>query len=142
MYIASQRVRSAAGLNGINTFYHEHNGVDGGDLDWEHVNLDRLLENPPGKPVSESIEVTPGQNHVLSYLDVICPDATPISDVLAAIKATKSILATKPPHVECTLGLVTIRFEAILGLEKACEIEFEALADRVLHILSGHSTKD
>jgi hypothetical protein len=78
MYLTAQRVESEAG-DGINTFLYEHGGA---------------VESPPpapvkgclGKLITDLIMVPPGGNKVTSYLDIVCDDGMPWSEIDKALK--------------------------------------------------------
>lgn len=87
MYLTAQRVISSSGENGINGFLYEH-----GDVAWE-TPPDPTSESI-GKLVHSFITVPPGNNHVMSFVDVVAPDGTPyerIGEQIAAWIATKVI---------------------------------------------------
>lgn len=71
MKLSAQRVMTAAGAAGVNAFCYLH-----GPIVW--------LGQPPaevttsqGRLVNSRIQVRPGGNTVLSYLDIVAPDGTP-----------------------------------------------------------------
>jgi hypothetical protein len=74
----AHRVRAADGTEGINVFLHLHGeGFVWPETPWS---LAQLAEHP-GTLVWKRVQVPPGGNKVLSFLDVIAPDDTPESDV-------------------------------------------------------------
>lgn len=76
MYLTAQRVTSAtSNADGINAFYHVHRD------DW--VGRDVNPEDAPGYLVTRRLAVDPGGNRVRSYLDVLAPDTTSPSLIIA-----------------------------------------------------------
>ncbi len=74
MFLTAQRVISSRGENGINGFLYEHGAV--------------VWEAPPepiagsiGELVHQFILVTPGDNKIVSFLDIVAPDGTPYVSV-------------------------------------------------------------
>ena len=74
MYLTAQRVISPSGENGINGFLYEH-----GTVTWEKP--PEPIKNAIGELVHTFIMVTPGNNQVMSYVDVIAPDNTPYARI-------------------------------------------------------------
>lgn len=80
MYATAQRVRSRAGAVGINGFLHVH----GVHFLWPEQPW-LLPERDSGAQTHEHIEVPPGGNEVISYLDVLAPDGAAPEEVEAAL---------------------------------------------------------
>lgn len=128
MYITAHRVRSRTGDTGINAFLHLHDDRDYG-LDWSKLDVRRVTEQEPGRLFAERLDVVPGGNHVLAYLDVAAPDGTPLAAVAHALQHMRTAVRDTPqPWSRSFPGMVYVRFGAVIGLEGAEEIEFEALS--------------
>ena len=139
MYATSQRVKPEQGSDGINSFLHMHAGEAHAAVVWDQANAEQVAANPPGEAVMSRIDISPGQNKVLSYLDVICPDATPVQEIRDAITAMKDALEVQQRPLNYSLGAVTVRFGATIGLEDASGFECDALAEGVIQLLLRYS---
>ena len=69
MYLTAQRVVSARGENGINGFLYEHEAVS-----WETP--PEPIAGAIGELAHSFILVTPGDNKVMSYIDIVAPNGT------------------------------------------------------------------
>jgi len=121
MLLTAQRVEKAAREQGINAFCNLH-----GPYDWIEP-PPGIPENNPGQRVNQSIQVSPGGNRVRSYLDIIAPDETPTTEILAAVpRFLESVRATPLPW-SGRIGRCTFRFGIELGLLSQWPAEFRAL---------------
>lgn len=128
MLLTAQRVRSAAGAEDVNAFCSLH-----GPYDW--------IEPPPGIPdenpgerVNEHVRVPPGGNRVRSYLDIVAPDETPTTEILASIPRFLSALRQTPLPWVATVGRCTFRFGLELGLEGRWASEFRTLLEAAVRV--------
>jgi hypothetical protein len=91
MYLVAQRVRSMGGATGINATHYEH---ESGEVDWTHPDVfDFVTNRSPGKLVARELEVPPGGNAVLSYIDVLSPQLLPpdrIDEIVKQVVASSS----------------------------------------------------
>jgi hypothetical protein len=70
MLLTAQRVMSArAHARGVNVYQYLH-----GPHAWERVTDEFLPEVNPGELVAQWIQLPPGGNRVVSFLDVVAPD--------------------------------------------------------------------
>lgn len=69
MYLTAQRVISPGGENGINGFLYEHGAIAWGTPP-------QPIAGSIGELVHTFIMVPPGNNKVVSYVDVVAPDGT------------------------------------------------------------------
>lgn len=71
MYLTAQHVRSRSGEDGVQAYLHLH------DLPAARFPPDPLTvpQEHPGRMVRSHVGLRPGGNHVLSYLDIVAPDA-------------------------------------------------------------------
>ncbi len=135
MYITAHRVRPVgrADTHGINAFLHRHGGDS--SLDWDNPDIRQVAETKTGTLVDKIIEVKPGMNRVLSYLDVVtADDRTP--HVAGALDAFESLISVNLPLAKVING-VGIRFDAQAGLpvEELVE-EYRSLKNRILELTS------
>ena len=139
MYITAHRVQNAAGLEGVNAFVHRH-----GDCSWP-VDASRMPEENPGVLAMQRIELPPGGNAVVSYLDVLAPDGWPWEQVDQALtglwlelnlreSVQSPLLGAVPNPAVYKAGAVTLRFGVRLGLEAgraACCEELSAYVRQI-----------
>lgn len=129
IYLAAQRVRDRNGDVGINSFRYSTKP----DITHLWASIDRNA----GTLVSSSIAVKPGNNAVLSYLDVALPDEWhgSISELLEPLDGAIA-MATLP--LTRSLGSAYIRFGAVIGLSgETARREFHALARAIVAIAAS-----
>ena len=91
-------------------------------------------DSNPGRRAYEFITVTPGGNRVRSYLDIITPDQTPTSEILATVDEFVRGVREQPlPWVQ-TIGRCTFRFGLDHGLEDRWGDEFRELLSATLGV--------
>lgn len=131
IYLAAHRVRDRNGEVGINSFRYRTKP----DITHLWASIDRNA----GTLVSSSIVVKPGNNAVLSYLDVVLPDEwhESISELLEPLDGAIA-MATLP--LTRSLGDAHVRFGAVIGLSgELARREFHTLV-RALVALAASST--
>lgn len=106
MYVLAQRVLSPIDKNGgVNTFLHMHESQT--PPRWDDI--DYIADLLPGRLISEHVEVRPGGNRVLSFLEAAGADTTDGDSLTAALDACETQLAESPVST-VHLGGVTVRF--------------------------------
>lgn len=122
MYLTAHRVRSLSTKEeGINAFYRVH-GVNWRGVDTTPVDAQSTL-------VEQHREITPGDNRVRSYLDIIAPDA---SNPRAIVADFHSFLTESSPQEFPAIYLGdSARFE--LGLELSLAASWRAEAELLFH---------
>jgi len=130
MYVTAHRVtKPSDGRTGINCYVHLHRKVIGVDSTWGGGEVREISDHQPGDLVRKAINLAPGGNRVLSYLDIVCEDtvsAEHISrflDRFDEVKETERILS-----LEGIVGL----FSTTAGLAGEEDIEFSALKAAVM----------
>lgn len=126
MYATAHRVLSPRSEGGVNAFLHLHHAADP-SFDWSSI--DTIADRQPGELVAERLEVVPGGgNRVLSYLDVACPDDTPLPRVVEALRhMQKTLVLRQRPSIRSYPPAIVVRFDYVGGLGEAEAHEFEAL---------------
>ncbi|MGC3999909.1 MAG: hypothetical protein QM767_21705 [Anaeromyxobacter sp.] len=141
MYLTAHRVFSRArGRHGVNAFRYEHGAqrVDG--ISWNHPDLDLIATQHPGQLVADDVEVAPGGNEVLSYLDVAARDEVSDDQVRAALEGFASQVRGASASHETEDG-IGIRYWASAGLEGQERDEFHALRVRALALLGRRGSE-
>jgi hypothetical protein len=131
IYLAAHRVRDRNGEVGINSFRYRTKP--------DITHLWESIDRNAGTLVSSSIAVKPGNNAVLSYLDVVLPDEWhgSIPELLEPLGGAIA-MATRP--LTRSLEDAHVRFGAVIGLSgELARREFHSLA-RALVTLAASST--
>lgn len=127
MYATAQRVRSERST-GINSLIYRHDPSVGLDR-WQP---DQIVEQLPGKLVSARITMPPGGNAVLSYLDVIAPEAVAPPDVAERLVGLKaSVLGGGWLRSD----QLAVRFVRLAGFSGNASREFDELAAPLAELL-------
>jgi hypothetical protein len=129
MLLTAQRVRNAAGDEGINAFCNLH-----GAYTWPANPPPGIPDQNPGERASETISVRPGGNRVRCYLDIIAPDETPTSEVVASVRQFLKEVRDRPLPWSATINRCTFRFGLDLGLEVSWAEQFRELLEAALRV--------
>lgn len=84
MYITAMGVRGSGG-EGINTFRYEHGALSLPGMSWENPDLPRIASHDPGQLVAERVQVAPGGNDILCFLDLAAADSVSLDEIRAAL---------------------------------------------------------
>lgn len=92
MLLTAQRVRSADGRIGVNAFRFMH-GSHAAQIDWNALKPNQIegIFALPAKLDAELIEVAPGGNEVLAFIDVAGPDEVKPQAVVQAVSSTSGL---------------------------------------------------
>lgn len=135
MYATAQRVRRE-GRDGINAFVFSHASEAFGNIDWEHPDLPLIAREHPGDRRAERVDITPGGNQVLSFLDVVARDDTPIDRIRSAVSAVGSRV-TQTGHPERTEGAIPVWFNFAPTERPRLHEVFNALSRSLVELLEG-----
>jgi hypothetical protein len=134
MRLSAQRVRAADGHQGVNAFCALH-----GSRVW--------LDQPPadvaasaGQLVNRRIQVVPGGNSVLRYLDIVAPDDTPSSKIERAITDSIDLLREQPLPLVVQSEEVRFEFNVDLRLASAWRRELVTLMRAALAVRTPEGT--
>lgn len=137
MYLTAHRVRSRDGQSlGINVFLYDHHGESIPGMSWDAPEV-RRVEERPGVLVGDSVDLVPGGNEVLSYLDVVAADGVVPGLLVEALRQAEATVGSGGLPFESRGGRVAIRFGAQTGLEGSEQEEFRALEERAILLLSS-----
>lgn len=131
MLLTAQRVVSPHGARGVNVYQYLH-----GPHGWARVTDGFLPDVNPGELVNQWLEVSPGSNRILSFLDVVAPDGAALSNIHEWLASLKYHVQARNHHIESYWDPCWIRFRSavIAGLLQA---ELGALAGHILLSLTG-----
>ena len=126
MYLAAQRVRST-GRTGVNVFLYRH---PPGSIAW--ADPGHVVEQMPGELVSSEIEVPPGGNEVLSFLDVVAAEEVSSDAVVDLVDQLRE--EALRDGVAGAEG-VGVRFSATGALTARAAQEWQELVHRAFRLL-------
>lgn len=135
MYLTAHRVKAHDGSAGINAYFSRHSPADELRIDWDRLDIAQIADEIGGETVMQSIEVQPGGNSVLSYLDVVAPEHTDPGFIADSLRVFEYYVKEgKFPAVMAT-PRIGLRFGVIIGLQRLAVAEFRRLRAHVLLLL-------
>jgi len=137
MYLTAQRVRNLSGKMGINVLLHRHGAQDIPGMSWQDPDVELVAESFPGSVVAQNLEIPPGKNHVMSYLDVVTDDSVEAEHISRVLDQVEGQLHDHAPPLTCCVEAVGVRFTLELGLEGYEDEEFKALKAASLQLLKS-----
>ena len=133
MYITAHRVRSRRDEEGINSLRYAHSAEEAEQIDWKDDRVVLVVaDEMNGQLVTQSYDVPPGGNRVLTYLDVAAPEGTKPEAIEQALSRFRQQLESELPPMQRNLAGIGIRFSTNIGLEAQRSEEFDALCTRVM----------
>lgn len=137
MYLTAQRLYSVTKKKtGINAFLYRHGAEVVPGMPWDRPVVEPVADEHIGTRGPEHVEIAPGGNRVLSFVDIVTADGTPIEQVQDAIRIFNATFSPERLPVSITIGAVAIRFGAQSGLDKTqAHAEFERIAEQALDLL-------
>ena len=139
MYLTAHRVRRIKGKNvevGIDAFLHSHEAQDFPNTPLDDQVIDWITNKKPGKLIAESVDLVPGGNSVLSFIDIVGKgniDSTRIQDLLDQTEPKIRGMHTPITEFASTRDLA-VRFGITLGLKGYEVIEYKALTERAMRL--------
>ena len=141
MYLTAQRVRRIRGNNtevGIDAFLHHHDDHELPDkMQEDRYIIDRVVNRNPGKLIAESVDLVPGGNSVLSFVDIVGKeglDKERIQEFLDRVGRD-----VKDTHTSITKSAndIAVRFEVTFGLQGQESREYNALTERAMRLFES-----
>lgn len=127
MLLTAQRVISPASqARGVNVYRYAH-----GPHDWERVPDKFLPEANPGELVAQWIQLRPGGNRVVSFLDVVAPDDMNVVQLQQALTSLKRVLQDQGNPTTAYLDPLWVRFGLALP-NVPWSMELGALAGHIV----------
>jgi hypothetical protein len=128
MYLTAHRVWSRIeAQEAIHAFYYRH-GATPQKVDWNSPDIARIADAEPGELIASQVVLPPGGNEVKSYLDVAAPDATPVTQVEAAVATFETdVTSSTSATVTALVDGVALRFYARSSAISSKREEFAAL---------------
>ena len=137
MYLTAQRLYSPAKKKtGINAFLYRHGDEAVPGMSWARPLVELVADQHIGTRGPEHVEVAPGGNRVVSFVDIVAADGTPIDQIETAVQTFEARLSPEQLPLSMTVGVVAIRFGAQFGLaEVQLREEFTQIAAQALDLL-------
>jgi len=130
--LTAQRVVSPRGARGVNVYQYVH-----GSSVWTRVPDELLPDTNPGELVRQWLEVPPGENRIVSYLDIVAPDEVAAPDVHQRLASLKHYLQVTSTRTEVYWDPLWVRFGSAID-SRILQTELGALAGHILLSLTGH----
>jgi hypothetical protein len=130
--LTAQRVVSPRGTRGVNVYQYLH-----GSYVWPRVPDGFLPDVNPGELVNQWLEVPPGSNRIVSFLDVVAPDEVATSDVHQRLASLKYHVQANGHRTEVYWDPYWMRFGSAV-VAGSLQTELGALAGHILLSLTGN----
>ena len=142
MYLSAHRVRRTKGKTakvGINAFLHRHRESDlSKDTRFDEAEIvDQIANNNTGKLIAESVDLVPGGNSVLSFVDIVGREDLDRERIQEFIDQMEP--ETKGIHhsITRTAPDMAIKFGIAYGLQGYETREYRALAERAMRLFES-----
>lgn len=136
MYLTAHRVKDRDGRADINAFLYLHNKHELPASVWDSPDVVFIAEKAPGTLVKSVNAIPPGNNSVVSYLDVVARNGTSHDVLQTALMDIRSSLARDPSQSVWTGQPVGVRFSLNRGLVGGEGEEFSCLMNAALNVFS------
>jgi hypothetical protein len=145
MYLSAHRVRRIKGERakvGVNVFLHQHEEHDlPENLKDDNSIVDQIANQNPGKLIAESVDLVPGSNAVLSFVDVVGKeglDKEPIRDFLHQKEhdIERHFREKQEPFTDSRQD-IAVKFGISYGLRGQEVREYKALAERAIRLFES-----
>ena len=140
MYLTAQRVKTLAGQVGINVLLYQHGGQDVPGMSWDKPDVELVADRFPGSVVAQQLEIAPGKNHVMSYLDVVAADPVDVERIARVLATLEREIEDRAIPSAYDFQGVGARFSLEPGLEGCEREEFRALEERCLQLLQNRTS--
>lgn len=135
MYLTAHHVKARDGSAGVNSYFSRHSHADELRIDWNRLDIAQIADEIGGETVVQSIEVRPGGNSVLSYLDVVAPEHTDPGFIADSLRMFEYYVKEGGFPTVMTTPRIGLRFGVIAGLQRLATAEFRRLRAHVLLLL-------
>ncbi len=145
MYLTTHRVRRIRGEKvevGINSFLYQHRELELPEDMKDNKNIiDQIAYENPGKLIAESVDLVPGGNSVLSFVDIVGKeglDQEYIQDFLDQMESDieDHFQEKNVPFADFDQD-IAVRFEITYGLKGQEIREYKALKERAMHLFQS-----
>ena len=142
MYLTAHRVRRIKGEQdevGIDAFLHRHEADDFPNTAFDDQVIDWITNKNPGKLIAESVDLVPGGNTVLSFIDIVGKEDIDSTRIQHLLDQTE-------PEIEGMHAPITkyapardlaVRFGITMGLKGGEVKEYKALTERAMRLFES-----
>lgn len=132
MYLVAQRVLSPRGNSGTNVVMYRH-ATTPTPISWDDPDLRVIASQYPGERVAQHVEIAPGGNAVVCYLDIAVLDDASRSQISAALDVLSTRIGIGTRFAELH-GPVTGEFRITMGASDEAPTRFAELRDAMLSL--------
>lgn len=140
MYLTTHRVRRIRGEKvevGINAFLHQHKAHELPEDMQDNKNIiDQITYENPGKLIAESVDLVPGGNSVLSFVDIVGKEGLDQEYIQDFLDQMESDIEDhfQDSYVPITKSVrdIAVRFRITYGLNGNEVREYKALKERAI----------
>lgn len=145
MYLTTHRVRRIRGEKveiGINAFLYRHEAPELPDDMQDNKNIiDQIAYENPGKLTAESVDLVPGGNSVLSFVDIVGKEGLDKERIQNFLDQMESDIEDhfqekNVPFTDSDED-IAVRFGITYGLNGQEIREYKALKERAMHLLQS-----
>ena len=137
MYLTAQRIlRVKDKKGGINAFLYQH-GKHDLPPNAQFSNVDWITNQYPGKLIAESVDLVPGGNAVLSFIDIVGKEGLDKECIQQFLDQMEC--SVKDIHTPITKSApdLAVKFGITVGLHGHEVREYKALTERVMHLFES-----
>lgn len=138
MYLTAHRVRRV-GVNktnvGIDAFLYEHEEEElPDDLRQDQRIVDQIVNLNPGKLIAESVDIEPGGNSVLSFVDIVGSESLDQRRIQDFLDQLEREVTDVHSHITRSAQDIAVRFGITYELQGHELGEFKALTKRAMRL--------
>jgi hypothetical protein len=133
--LTAHHVKARDGSAGVNAYFSRHSQADELRIDWNRLDIAQIVDEIGGETLVQSIEVQPGGNSVLSYLDVVAPGNTDPGFIADSLRVFEYYVKEGRFPAAMAMPRIGLRFGVISGLQRLAVAEFRRLRAHVLLLL-------
>lgn len=141
MYLTAQRVRRIRGNNtevGIDAFLHQHEDHElPNDMQEDKHIIDRVVNQNQGKLIAESVDLVPGGNSVLSFVDIVGREGLDKERIQEFLDRVERDVNDTHTTVTKSAKDIAVRFEITYGLQGQELREYHALKERAIRLFES-----
>ena len=141
MYLTAQRVRRIRGNNtevGIDAFLHCHENHElPNDIQEDRHTIDRVVNQNPGKLIAESVDLVPGGNSVLSFVDIVGREGLNKERIQEFLDRVERDVNGIHSSITRSSKDIVVRFEITFGLQGQELREYIALTERAMRLFES-----
>ena len=137
MYLTAQRIlRIKDKKGGINVFLYQH-GKHDLPPNAQFSNVDWITNQYPGKLIAESVDLVPGGNAVLSFIDIVGREGLDKECIQYFLDQMKCSIKDIHTPITKSASDLAVKFGITLGLKGQEIREYKALTERAMRLFES-----